>query len=212
MACDYPIFLDLKDKAVVVIGGGNVAARKVDRLLAAGARVRVVARELHDRLESLVGSRLDVVRANFVEEHLNGAFLVFACTNSAEVNAHVAAAARRRGQLVSRADEPGDCDFIVPSVSDHESIKLAVSTGGGSPAMAKFVRRWLDENLPRELADLAYEVSLARDSLLERVRQPEDRAAAWQTLCSEQSASILRDEGADAWHRWCGEVIGSHVK
>ena len=231
MPCEYPLFIDLTNRLTVVVGAGNVAARKVDKLLSAGARVRVVAREIAERVESLVAggtgslsasvsaantgrqaaraTQLELVRENFRPDHVKGAFLVFACTDNPEVNAEVAKAARAAGALVNRADAPDDCDFFVPAVSEHGPVKLAISTGGASPALAKFIRRQLDEHLPPGLGELAGELAEARSMVQKRVARPEDRAAIWETLCGEESIRRLTDEGMDAWRQWFEQVVST---
>ncbi len=226
MPFDYPIFLDLTGRLVVVVGGGNVAVRKVDKLLAAGARVRVVAPQVHPDLEaraasqtSRVGSEpripnsdLEIVRAPFAPAHLSGALLVFACTDKTQVNAQAAAAARAAGALVNRADDPDDCDFYVPAVSEHGPVRLAISTGGASPTLARFIREWLDESLPPELATLAEELARARPIVQQRVRRAEDRVAVWETLCGEESIRLLADKDIAAWRAWFEQVLASHAK
>ena len=176
MACEYPIFLDMTGRVAVVVGAGTVAARKIDKLLGAGAHVRVVAREISDRVETMhavaqqppgvsgphrhhpmssAEGEIEVVRENFRPEHVAGAFLVLACTDNPDVNAEVIKAGRAAGALVNRVDSPADCDFITPAVTEHGPVKLAISTGGASPALAKLIRKQLNANLPKELGTLA---------------------------------------------------------
>jgi siroheme synthase-like protein len=225
MACDYPIFLDLSGRLAVVVGAGSVAARKIDKLLSAGAHVRVVSREISEHVETMMSNRaatttkdlfaaaaedkpqLELVRENFKPAHLAGAFMVFACTDSHDVNSAVTKAASAAGALVNRVDAPTECDFFVPAVSSHGPVKLAISTGGASPALARFIRKQLDEHMPAHLGDLADELSHARAAVHRKIHRPEDQAAAWETLCGEESLRRLTDEGAPAWREWFETVI-----
>ena len=207
MACDYPLFLDLAGRCVVVVGGGAVAARKVDKLLAAGARVRVVAPQIGPGIESRRNAKLEVVREEFAPSHVTGAALVFACTNDPVVNWAVARAARAAGAWANRADDPDDCDFTVPAVSEHGPIRLAVSTGGTSPALARTIRQWLDEHVPREWAALAVELARARPIVQQRVGEEQARRAIWDTLCGADSLQRLSEQGPEAWRAWLEQLI-----
>ncbi|MDD4891095.1 MAG: bifunctional precorrin-2 dehydrogenase/sirohydrochlorin ferrochelatase [Phycisphaerae bacterium] len=219
MSCEYPIFLDMTDRLAVVVGAGTVAARKIDKLLGAGAMIRVVGREVSDRVETLRASppghsplfdrrdQLEIIRDNFKPEHVAGAFLVFACTDNPDVNAEVIRAGRAAGALVNRVDSSTDCDFITPAITDRGPVRIAISTGGASPALAKFIRKALNENLPKELGLLADELARARSDVQDRVHRAEDRVSIWETLCGEQSRRMLTDMGLEAWRTWVEGVI-----
>src|SRR5579862_4011620 len=139
---DYlPIFLSLEGRRAVVVGGGHVAARKVEVLLKAGASVTVVAPNLQPQLAARAAAgELGHVAAAFVPAHLDGTTLVVAATNDSEVNAAVSRAAQQRHIPVNVVDQPALCSFIFPAIVDRSPLVVAVSSGGAAPVLARRVR------------------------------------------------------------------------
>lgn len=134
---DYPVLLRLEGIVCVVVGGGAVALRKAEGLCRVGARVRLVAPEITAGLDRL--PQIELVRRPYREGDLAGAYLAFAATNDRDVNAAVAAEARRRGVLVNVADVPEDGDFTIPATLRHGDLTLCASTAGRSPALAAHI-------------------------------------------------------------------------
>ena len=140
----YPVFLDLKDRPVLVVGAGPIALRKTRGLLDAGARVTVVAPVCLPDFEDLP---LRLVRRPFRPSDLAGATLVFAATNDRRVNHRIRLAAKTRGIFANIADSAAECDFIVPARVQRGDVHIAISTGGKSPRISADLRRKLDETL-----------------------------------------------------------------
>jgi len=145
---DYPISLQLKDRLCVVVGGGPVAIRKARGLLEAGAKVRLVAPESAVTAEQLPA--LEFIQRSYRAGDLEGACLAFAATDDRRVNAEILREARQRGILVNVADAPGTGDFAVPALLRRGDLTVAVSTAGGSPALAGLLRDRVAENLGPE--------------------------------------------------------------
>jgi precorrin-2 dehydrogenase / sirohydrochlorin ferrochelatase len=144
----YPAFLILEGKLCAVVGGGRVATRKVHSLLAADARVVVISPALHIDLQTLLARDLiEHIPHNYTAEYLTGASFVFATTNDPEVNRQVAHDARNLRLLVNVADDPDTSDFHVPAIIYHQDLTLAIATGGGSPAFARYVREVIERSL-----------------------------------------------------------------
>jgi precorrin-2 dehydrogenase/sirohydrochlorin ferrochelatase len=144
----YPIFLDLVDKPVLVVGAGAVAERKVRALLPYGARVAVVAPEATAGIRALAADASVLVswqQRAFEPEDCQGVRLVFCATSSEEVNRAVYAAAQACGAWANVVDVPPLCDFYVPSLVSRGPLQVAVSTSGASPTVAKQVRRDLEQ-------------------------------------------------------------------
>lgn len=138
-----PVMLDLKDRPCLVVGGGREAARKVESLLDAGARIEVVSPELTPGLRSLAEAGVIAwtpATWRALRPDLRRYFLVFACTDDRDVNARIAAAARRAGAPVNAVDQPEECTFVMPAVLRRGSLTVAVGTEGKSPAFASHVR------------------------------------------------------------------------
>ena len=146
----YPIFLDLTGRRCVVVGGGAVAEGKVRGLLAANATIALVAPQLTPALRDLVASeQIRHREGEYDASDLEDADLCLVATDDGAINARVAADARTRRILVNSADDPANCDFILPAVVRSGSVVVAASTGGASPALARRLREdltaFLDE-------------------------------------------------------------------
>lgn len=153
----FPVFLDLRGRRVLVVGGGLVAERKVRGLAKCGARVKVVAPEARPSLTQIAER---VVLRPFAITDLEGMWLVVVATDDEALNRRVATACRRRRVMVNTVDRPALCDFIMPSIARRGRLTLAVSTGGASPALARALRRRLQRSLTAK--DVAVASTLAR--------------------------------------------------
>jgi precorrin-2 dehydrogenase / sirohydrochlorin ferrochelatase len=149
----YPVFLDLHDVPVLVVGGGRIGARKAEGLAAAGARVRLVASAVSEHVDASI---IDDVRARaFDPSDLDGVRLVVTATGDEQVDAAISAQARARGVWTNAADQPVDCEFILPAIARRGRVTVAVSTDGASPALARELRNVIDEFLTDEIGVLA---------------------------------------------------------
>lgn len=149
----YPINLDIHDKLCLIIGGGKVAERKVQTLLSCGARVKVISPDLTMDLQTLLAeNKITCEARGYRSGDLKGIFLVVACTDDAEVNTAVSKEAQENNILCNVVDKPDLCNFIVPSIVSHGDLTITISTGGKSPALAKRLRRELEDMYGGEYA------------------------------------------------------------
>lgn len=153
----YPVILDLHDVVVLVVGGGHIGARKIEGLAGAGARVRLVAREVSEHVD--IASVTTLRRRAFEPADLDGVRLVVTATGDPGVDAEVSRLARERGIWTNAADQPVDCDFILPAIARSGRVTVAVSTDGASPALARELRNLLAESLTDDLAALAEDLA-----------------------------------------------------
>ena len=145
----YPAFLDLKDVPCLVIGGGQVGERKVKTLQSCAAKVYLISRELTPYLEEEVRKgRVELLAPAYQTGHLTGKFLVIGATDDPILNGKIGREARERGILCNIVDKPQECNFILPSLVSRGDLTIAVSTAGKSPALAKKIRRDLEEVFP----------------------------------------------------------------
>src|SRR3954471_21307290 len=174
----YPAFLKLQGLPVVVVGGGPVAASKLDGLLAAGARVTVVAPHVVDEIRS----RVQVIESEFRPAHLAGARWVVAAATR-EVNRDVAAAAEARGLFVNAVDDTASATAYLGGVVRRGNVEIAISTGGLAPALAGLLREALDALLPEDL-DRWIEVAneARRDWKQKHIPMPERRPLLLRAL------------------------------
>jgi siroheme synthase-like protein len=151
----YPIFLNLKGKKCVVVGGGKVALRKIKTLLDCGADIRVISPRPHAEISRLFKNKaIRLVRGNYEPGDLRGAALSIAATHVKKINRKVAEEAKKNGILVNVVDDAELSDFIIPSFFRRGDLSVAVSTSGMSPALAKKVRAKLEKNIGIEYAYL----------------------------------------------------------
>ena len=151
----YPVFWDISGKTCVVVGGGEVAARKVVRLLECGARVCVVSPRLASELSVLKkDQRIDHIRDLYKADYLEGSMLVIGATDDEATNAAISRDAKSRGILVNIVDDSPKCDFILPSLVERGDLTIACSTAGKSPALARHLREELERTYGEEYAAL----------------------------------------------------------
>lgn len=205
----YPVNLDLHGRLCVVAGGGAVAERKVRGLLAAGAMVRVVSPELTAALQELaLEGRITWLAQDFNPEDVADAFLVFAATDSAEVQEAVHSAARQMHCLVNRADAPELCDFHVPAVLRRGDLIVTVATSGASPALAAVLKARLEREIGDEYASLARLLSLLRPRLLELPLSGPEKKMLFQKLLHSDIVQWIRDDRRELVNAHVEEIFG----
>ncbi|HJV64580.1 MAG TPA: bifunctional precorrin-2 dehydrogenase/sirohydrochlorin ferrochelatase [Geomonas sp.] len=195
----YPVNLDLRDKKVVLVGGGAVAARKAKRLISAGARLTVIAPRLDDRLGGLVAAgALHHLPREYRAGDLQGALLVFAATDTPEVNRAVAAEASERGILVDVTDAPRASSFTTPALLERGDLLITVSTAGASPALSRRIVEQLQTQFGPEYAEA---VTLLR-ALREKILTEKGTSAYNERVFSELAAldlpALIRSGQRDA--------------
>lgn len=208
----FPIMLKLQDRLAVVIGGGQVGLRKVRALQRAGAKVRLVASSLSDKADNVEKTSLDGVdirRQQYSSELLEGAFLVFACTDSSELNAQIADDARKIGAIVNAADQPEDCDFFLPAVAADRDIVVAVGTGGASPALAAKLKDYISAALPRHVGEFAAALADAREQLAELVADPARRMEIMRRLAEDDIFEEFLAKGPAAVRTICEQYMNN---
>jgi len=192
----YPIFLDLADRPCVVIGGGDVGRRKVEGLLAAGARVTVISPTLDPELGRLRDEgAIRHVQREYRDGDLEGFELCMVATDDAAVNGAVAREGRARRVWVNASDDPVNCDFILPSVVRKGNITLAASTGGGSPALARRLREELEAYLDADMSSLADLLAETRRDLKVWGLNPDPEA--WQRAIDARLRALLAQQRFD---------------
>jgi uroporphyrin-III C-methyltransferase/precorrin-2 dehydrogenase/sirohydrochlorin ferrochelatase len=211
---DYlPIFIQLRGELAVVVGGGQVASRKVELLLKAGARVTVVAPEIVDELDPLVArGELRLISGKFAPEHLAGAGIVIAATDSREVNAAVSCAARKARVPVNVVDDPELSTFIFPAIVDRSPVIVAVGTSGHSPVLARRVRAQIESLLPARLGALARFVGDRRKEV-QQALPPARRRPFWERIITGLVGSrVLAGDDADANEAFQRELTASDTE
>jgi uroporphyrin-III C-methyltransferase / precorrin-2 dehydrogenase / sirohydrochlorin ferrochelatase len=196
-----PILLDVREQPCLVVGGGDVAARKTALLVRAGARVTVLAPALCAAFDTdLAAARIVHCAASFQDENLSGYAVMIAATNDVAVNRAVAAAARARHIPVNVVDQPALCSFFLPSIIERPPLIVAVSSGGASPVLARLLRARLESLIPAGYGRLAALAGAFRDRVKARFKPPE-RRRFWERVLQGPIAELVlsgRDDEARA--------------
>jgi siroheme synthase-like protein len=179
----YPLFIEMQDRPVLIVGGGLVAERKVESLIEAGAAVTLVAPELTPQLQRLATSgSIEVRQREFKDADLDGALLVISATDDPATQERVAAAARARSIPVNTVDQPRLCDFIVPAIVRRGDVVLAISTSGKSPALAAALRAKLDSVITNDVARSARILGEVRSHVHSRFADPGRRKEVFEQI------------------------------
>jgi uroporphyrin-III C-methyltransferase/precorrin-2 dehydrogenase/sirohydrochlorin ferrochelatase len=196
----FPVFMDLRERLCVLIGGGEVAARKAALLLRAGAKLHVVAPDLCPALAELARSgALAHSARSFEASDVEAAVLVVAATDQREVNRVVSEQAFARNIPVNVVDDPELCSVIVPAIIDRSPIVIAVGTAGSAPVLARLLRANIEANVPAGYADLAALSAKLRAEVQKKLPDVLSRRRFWEEVFEGEIAELsLRGEAARA--------------
>lgn len=189
---NFPIFMKLQDLPCLVVGGGDVAARKVLQLLKASAKVVVIAPKINAVLERLAeNSEIQLHKQVYEQSSMDNMTLVIAATDDGELNKLIAEHANLKKILVNVVDNPGVGSFIMPSVIDREPVIIAVSTGGASPVLARLLRARLETLIPAGYGKLANLISRFRERVKGRYPGIRERRRFWEHILQGPVAEML---------------------
>lgn len=192
----YPVFLNLKAREAVVIGGGKVAERKVCALLKAGAVVKVVSPAITQALKILSQKgRITHIQRSYRKGDIKNAFVVIAGTSSIRINARIA---KDAAHLVNVIDTPTEGNFIAPSIVKRGPLTIAVSTEGCSPAVSKAIRKELEKLYGREFNYYLRLLGIMRKKALGKIKDNKERQRFLKGLASEKIFKMLRSKGFSA--------------
>jgi len=206
----FPIFLDLKNRRCLLVGGGDVATRKGRMLSKAGAILRVVAPEISTELRELVAQHQgELLLREYHENDINDCVLAVAATDIHELNKRISDDAKQKNIPVNVVDTPALCTYITPAIIDRSPLMIAISSGGEAPVLARLVRAKLEALIPMSYGVLANLASRWRDRVKVRFDNGDSRRKFWEKILqgpaaelamngqSEQADKILADEIAN---------------
>ncbi|MFH1097576.1 MAG: bifunctional precorrin-2 dehydrogenase/sirohydrochlorin ferrochelatase, partial [Candidatus Desantisbacteria bacterium] len=193
----YPICLDVKDKRCVIVGGGEVAARKIVFLLNCGANITVISPQINREVNAFVQEKkIEWLICEYQEMDILGAFLVIVATNDSELNKQISCEARDKGMLVNMVDSAEDSTFILPAVLNRGSLSIAVSTEGKSPALAKKIRDDLTGMFGKEYIGFVELLGNLRQIVKTTFDQPK-RHIIWNKLLTSELLELLKKGRTD---------------
>jgi precorrin-2 dehydrogenase len=208
----YPICLRVADRPCVVIGGGRVAEQKTVALLNAGARVTLISPDMSPGLARLVAARrIRHHRRPYATGDLHGCFLAYAATDDSALHARIAREAREAGVLLNVVDRPALCDFIMPAVTRRGELIIATSTSGASPALAKRIRRSMDEQFGHEYAQALRLLRRLRGQLARNGWTAGDRRRIFAALADSPLLDYLRTQQTAEVDRLLAQIVGNGV-
>lgn len=208
----YPINLDISNKRCAVVGGGEVAERKVRRLLDCGARVTVVGKKISPKLKALRdGRKIEHVASNYQAEHMSGLFLVIGATDSSRINGRIYRDAKQRGILVNIVDDPEHCDFILPSLLERGDLSIAVSTGGKSPALAKRLRMEMEGRYGPEYDIFIRIMGILRKRVIRRGHSSGENRKLFEAVVNSDVLEMIRAKDWDGVKKRIKELTGEGI-
>jgi siroheme synthase-like protein len=199
----YPIFIDVEDRSVVIIGGGEVCARKAETMMRYGAKLTIVSPEFTPEIERWAGDgHLTIMRKRYETNDIEDAHIVIASTDDTTVNERVAADARALRIPVNVVDVPRLCEFIVPAIVEKDGIQIAVSTGGKSPAIARTLKEDLNRTVGPEYSEINDLLGSLRDSAKATLPTDTDRKRFFDGIIASGVLNLLREgKRSDAYRR-----------
>ena len=190
----YPIYLDIENRNVVIIGGGNVCARKAETMMNYGARVTVISPEFTGEIETWGREGcLQLRKKTYDESDLDDANIVIASTDNESVNTQIAEDCRRRRIPVNVVDVTHLCEFIVPAIIEKGSIQIAVSTGGKSPVIARTLKEDLNRLIGPEYDEINQVLGSLRDGAKKVLPTDVDRKRFFDGIVAQGILDMLRN-------------------
>lgn len=195
----FPMFVDLKDKKIIVIGGGKVAYRKVTKLLPFEAEITVIAPDICFEIQSLSNdnSNLILKNRNFEIEDIKNVFLVISATNNSSTNQQVAQICKNQNIPINSVDDIENCTFLFPALVKKESLVIGCSTSGKAPDIAAFVKNTIEQDLPENIGQVVEILGILREELKHKVTTQKIRAQIIHNLleyCQTKDFKISYNE------------------
>jgi len=208
----YPICLNILRRKCVVVGGGDVAERKVTRLLEAGADVEVVGKVLTPKLGTMKNEgKIKHVDADYREDFINDAFLVIGATDRDDINNKIYVDADRKGKLVNIVDSPDRCNFILPSIVQQGDLQIAISTGGKSPALAKKLRKEMQGSYGAEYRTLLDIMGQVREKVIIRGHPYEENKRLFEALLNSKIFQYIREKNWSEVKKIIIDIVGEDI-
>lgn len=205
----YPANLDINGRKCLVVGGGDVGTRKVNTLLDCQAIVTVVSPMVTSTLQEMADTgKLSLEKRTYQEEDLHGMFLVMGATNDDALNRQIYMDAQKKNILCNIADNPGFCNFILPSIVHRGDLVISISTSGASPAFAKKLRKDLEKQFGDEYTEFLQLMGAIRKRLLSEKHDPEEHKQHFETLIKRGLLELIQQCETEKINTLLREVFG----
>lgn len=205
----YPAYLDVKDRACLVVGGGQVGSRKVGTLLKCGAKVTVISPQATEELAQMaVTGRIELKTRPYKKTDIDGTFLVIGATDDQALNEQIHKDAEAAQRLCNIADQPKLCNFVLPSIINRGDLSIAISTTGKSPAFAKHLRRELNAQFGPEYGAFLALMGAIRQRLLATEHAPEAHKPLFEELIHNGLLEMVKHNQVSNIDRLLAQVLG----
>jgi precorrin-2 dehydrogenase/sirohydrochlorin ferrochelatase len=195
------------------VGGGDVAERKTERLLDCGARVTVVGKTLTPLLETMKKEgRIEHINADYDKAYIGDAFMVIGATDRDDINARISLDGKNKGILVNIVDDPGKCDFILPSIVQQGDLSIAISTGGKSPALAKKLREKLEKLYGPEYQALLNVLGKLREKVVARDHSSNENKQLFDAVIDSDILQHIKDKNWEQVKKIIYEITGVEIE
>jgi precorrin-2 dehydrogenase/sirohydrochlorin ferrochelatase len=209
----YPIFLELGGRRAVIVGGGAVAIQKAQSLLAAGARLVVVSKDIDDAMAALCqGTNAELIKSGYSKSYISEAALVIAATSDSQLNRQIYKDCQELEILCNVVDAPELCDFIVPSVVKRGDLQVAIGTEGHCPAYAGHLRKKLEQTFTDKHGEFLAELERLRNRIIKDVPNPIDRKTLLGQLVDDKSFEYFIQNGPAQWQKYADRFISKGNK
>ena len=204
----YPVFLELTGRRAVIIGGGAVAAKKAQTLLATGVRLVIVAEDIDNLLEAQCrGTSAELIKSRYSKDYLVGATLVIAATNDCRLNKQIHRDCQELEILCNVVDEPQLCDFFVPAVVRRGDLQIAICTEGHYPASAAHIKKKLEQTFTNEHGEFLSELEKIRKEVIGSMPDSADRKAVLGQLADDESFEYFIQCGLSEWRKRAERLV-----
>lgn len=194
----YPMYVDIEGSKCVVVGGGDVATRKVMSLVECNAAVLVVSPKITPEIECLANDkRIAIEHRDYIEGDIEGATLAIIATDDPALNKRISQEARDKNIPINVVDTPEICTFIVPSIIRRGDLIISISTSGSCPALAKTIRKDLQKQFGEEYAEFCNILRQFRADLADKYDKQEDRAEVLQKLIDSNAIELIKADKSE---------------
>jgi precorrin-2 dehydrogenase/sirohydrochlorin ferrochelatase len=209
----YPIFLELDGRRAVIVGAGAVATQKAQALLAAGARLVVVSKDIGDAMLTLCqGTSAEIIKSKYSKDYISEAVLVIAATNDSQLNKQIYKDCQELEILCNVVDAPELCDFIAPAIVKRGDLQIAIGTEGHCPAYAGHLRNKLEQTFTDKHGEFLAELAKLRRRIIEDIQDEAERKILLGELVDDKSFEYFVQNGAAKWREYADTLISKESK
>lgn len=191
----FPFFIDIENKKCVIVGGGKVALRKLEKLLSFNPKITVIAPEICDEIKE--NNKVNILQRNFADSDIENAFMVISATDDNSLNAHIFELCQKNNILINTVDNKEKCGFIFPALVKRDSLTVGISTSGKSPLYAKFLRKKIESSVDEKCDETIDILNKYRNLIKREINSEENRKKAFErilALCLENGNNIDEKE------------------